>query len=305
MTSVNYLTISVNDDGQRLDNFLFKHLKGVPKSHVYRIIRGGEVRINKKRAKANTRIQEGDIIRIPPIRLSDKPVPQANSKLAAMLKASILFENDSLLVINKPSGIAVHGGSGVSLGVIEIIRSVRAENSYYELVHRLDRETSGCLLIAKKKSVLKELQQQLEQKTMQKHYWALLANRWSGPESREVEANLLKNSLKSGERMVVVNPQGKSAKTVFKLIKNFENSCLVEASPITGRTHQIRVHAASINHPIIGDSKYGSTRFNRKFKELGCNRLFLHAKRLQFCLNNRDYSFEAPLGDSLREFIQQ
>jgi 23S rRNA pseudouridine955/2504/2580 synthase len=302
---VSYLEVNGNDEGQRLDNYLFKSLKGVPKSHVYRIIRSGQVRVNKKRAKPSTRLAIGDCIRLPPLQRAPTKQVKYNDRIFNKIKQNIVYDDDDFLVLNKPSGIAVHGGSGIALGVIESIRQAFGDKHYYELAHRLDRETSGCLILAKKRSALRAIHRLMEQKQIDKTYLALLAKPWQGPKSLMVDKALRKNTLQSGERMVVIDNEGKPSTTQFKLIKNFKDSCLVEALAITGRTHQIRVHAASIGHPIIGDRKYGSTRFNTKYKEIGCDRLFLHAKSIRFCLNDKNYVFNAALSDGLDVLIRE
>lgn len=280
--SVQFVTIEAELAGQRLDNFLIAKLKGVPKTHVYRLIRKGEVRVNKGRIKPDYRLAEGDLVRIPPVRVSqvDRPV-QASSGLLKTLDSAILYEDDGIIAVNKPSGLAVHGGSGVSLGLIEAIRQLRPEAKQLELVHRLDRETSGCILIAKKRSTLKLLHEALRQGQMDKTYHALVVGQWPD-NKKEVNAPLLKNVLQSGERMVNVNPEGKQSKTLFKVLKRFSDVTLVEAKPVTGRTHQIRVHAKYAGHPIVGDEKYGYDDMNRKMKVLGVGRLFLHAASLTF-----------------------
>lgn len=302
---VKYVTVGESGDGQRLDNFLFKLLKGVPKSHVYRIIRSGEVRLDKKRAKVNARLVPGMQIRIPPVNTSAPKELTLTDRAKSSITNNILFEDSNLLVLNKPSGMAVHGGSGISLGVIESARLCFPDTNYIELVHRLDRDTSGCLLLAKKRSVLRQLHQQLIDKTMTKTYWALLQGRWKGPSFRKIEAPLLKNNLKSGERMVEVNELGKSAMTEFSLLENFTDSCLVAAKPITGRTHQIRVHAQSFQQAIIGDEKYGLKFINKRFKQCGVNRLFLHAKRIEFEIDEQRYEFDAPLDDKLQQVLAE
>lgn len=304
MNEVKYLQVGDEENGQRLDNFLIRILKGVPKSHIYRIIRSGEIRVNKKRAKASTRIVTGDAIRLPPIRhAADKEI-KVTASFEQRLRECVIYEDDSLLVINKPSGIAVHGGSGISLGVIEALRKTRVDLSYLELVHRLDRETSGCLLIAKKRSFLRAIQALFETRDVEKTYWAILARAWIGPKSQWIDAPLQKNSLKSGERVVTVNEQGKMAKTQFKLLENYEKACWVEVHPQTGRTHQIRVHSVCLGHPIIGDEKYGQkdellTEYTTKI------RLYLHARAIQFNLNGKQYCFQADLDDQFKQTLDK
>ncbi|MBA2651906.1 MAG: RluA family pseudouridine synthase [Tatlockia sp.] len=304
MSDVRYTEISAEEQGQRLDNYLMRILKGVPKSHIYRIIRAGEVRINKKRAQVSSRLVQGDSIRIPPVRVSQGKDIHVGEKLEKRLRESVIFEDNSLLVINKPAGIAVHGGSGLSLGVIEALRKTRDDLAYLELVHRLDKETSGCLLLAKKRSMLRAIQALLEAREVTKTYWALLANPWQGKKTVVVEVALEKNILKSGERIVVVNKDGKPSQTNFKLLENYQQACWVEASPKTGRTHQIRVHSAYIAHAIVGDEKYGKPMELDGLEAIK-SRLYLHARAIQFNLNGENYRFEANLDKSFAETLEK
>lgn len=304
MNNVQYRDITDEEEGQRLDNYLIRLLKGVPKSHIYRIIRGGEVRINKKRAQASSRLVRGDSIRIPPIRISQKKDIQVNAGLLQKLHNAIIFEDNNLLVINKPAGIAVHGGSGLSLGIIEALRKTRSDLSYIELVHRLDKETSGCLLLAKKRSTLRAIQALLEARKVTKIYWALLYRPWQEKKTTIVNAALEKNILKSGERLVVVNETGKPSQTHFKLLENYQQACWVEASPKTGRTHQIRVHCAHLGHPIVGDEKYAKPEPIDGLESVK-SRLYLHARAIQFNLNEKEYRFEANLDDLFSETLKK
>ncbi|WP_199741645.1 RluA family pseudouridine synthase [Legionella sp. km535] len=297
MSEVSYKEIGNEEEGQRLDNYLIRILKGVPKSHIYRIIRGGEVRINKKRSQASSRLHAGDIIRIPPIRTSDSKEVFVGDALAKRLNECIIFEDPCLLVLNKPAGIAVHGGSGLSLGVIEALRKTRPDLPYLELVHRLDKDTSGCLLLAKKRSTLRSIQALLEAREIQKTYWALLTHPWEGSKKITVNAALEKNTLKSGERMVLVKDDGKASETDFKLLENYKQACWVEASPKTGRTHQIRVHSAYLGHVIVGDEKYGSLAGEVEGIDNQHNRLYLHARSIQFNLNGTKQLFQANVDD--------
>ncbi|KGP63456.1 pseudouridine synthase [Legionella norrlandica] len=305
MGEVSYKEISSEENGQRLDNYLIRILKGVPKSHIYRIIRGGEVRINKKRAQVNSRLQIGDIIRIPPIRMADTKETFVSDGLAKRLKDSIIFEGSSLLVINKPAGIAVHGGSGLSLGVIEALRKMRHDLSYLELVHRLDRDTSGCLLLAKKRSALRAIQALLEAREVKKTYWALLTHCWEGKKKITITAPLEKNVLRSGERLVSVNKEGKASETEFKLLENYHQACWVEATPKTGRTHQIRVHSAYFGHVIVGDEKYGSRVGEVEDIDNHQNRLYLHARSIQFHLDGIKRVFQADVDDRFGNTLKQ
>jgi len=304
--SVQWIEVDEESAGQRIDNFLFTRLKGVPKSHVYRILRTGEVRRNGRRIQAQERLDAGDLIRIPPLRLTTRNlnrVPEAF--IRGRLEPRVLYEDDDLLVLNKPAGMAVHGGSGLSFGVIEGLREIRSEARFLELVHRLDRDTSGCLLIAKKRSALRALHEQFRNDGVKKVYLALLAGAWA--RTRWIaDAPLKKNVLQSGERMVKVAREGKPAVTEFRRKERYANSTLVEAHPITGRTHQIRVHAQSMGHPIIGDERYGDEKINREFRRLGLKRLFLHALEAAFLHPRTGKSIEvkAPLDQDLSEFLK-
>jgi 23S rRNA pseudouridine955/2504/2580 synthase len=297
MSDVSYKEITSEEEGQRLDNYLIRILKGVPKSHIYRIIRGGEVRVNKKRCQVSQRLHTGDSVRIPPIRLSENKEIFVGDALAKRLNDSIIFEDAGLLVINKPSGIAVHGGSGLSLGVIEALRKTRTDLAYLELVHRLDKDTSGCLLLAKKRSVLRSIQALLEAREVQKTYWALLTHPWQGKKTVTVNVALEKNILKSGERLVSVSEEGKASQTDFKLLENYQQACWVEASPKTGRTHQIRVHSAHLGHVIVGDEKYGALAGEIEGIDNRTQRLYLHARAIQFNLNGVKQVFQANLDE--------
>lgn len=303
---VSFVTISEENEAQRIDNFLITYLKGVPKSMIYRILRKGEVRVNKKRIKPEYKLAIGDQVRIPPIRVSEKTVPEISTKLnkVADLEKAIIYEDDVILAINKPSGIAVHGGSGLSFGVIEGLRALRPEAKFLELVHRIDRETSGILLIAKKRSALKSLHEQLRLKQMQKNYLALVKGNWPS-ECKVVQAPLLKNVLKSGERVVKVNAEGKPSETRFKVEERFGFATLVKASPVTGRTHQIRVHTQYANHPIAFDDRYGDSQFDALLADSKLNRLFLHAANVKFIHPKtlQEMQLNAPLDDVLQNCL--
>ncbi|TNG96196.1 23S rRNA pseudouridine(955/2504/2580) synthase RluC [Pasteurellaceae bacterium USgator11] len=282
--SVRFQTIDADQAGQRIDNYLLSQLKGVPKSMIYRIIRKGEVRVNRGRIKAEYKLQANDIVRIPPVKIAEKEQALISNKLhqVAQLEQQILFEDDVLLVLNKPSGMAVHGGSGLSFGVIEALRSLRPEARFLELVHRLDRDTSGILLVAKKRSALRHLHQQLRDKTIQKEYLALVRGQWQS-HCKVINAPLNKNELASGERIIRVSEQGKPSETRFSVEERYgEQATLIKAMPITGRTHQIRVHSQYAGHPIALDSKYGDQDFDQKMQALGLTRLFLHAYAIRF-----------------------
>ncbi|MBD7978822.1 MULTISPECIES: 23S rRNA pseudouridine(955/2504/2580) synthase RluC [Pseudomonas] len=296
-SGVQLLEVAPDLAGQRIDNFLRAQLKGVPKTLIYRILRKGEVRVNKGRIKPEYKLQAGDIVRVPPLRLAerDEPEPLAQG-LLERLEAAVVYEDKALIVLNKPAGIAVHGGSGLNYGVIEAFRQMRPDAKDIELVHRLDRDTSGLLMIAKKRSMLRHLHEALRGDGVDKRYMALVRGNWPAAKKR-VSAPLLKNTLRSGERMVEVNPEGKDALTEFKVLRRFgEFATLIEASPITGRTHQIRVHALHAGHAIAGDSKYGDEDFTREIRELGGKRLFLHAYALRITLpDGTALSLEAPV----------
>ena len=305
--AVQWLDISAEQAGQRIDNFLLRVLKGVPKSRVYRLLRKGEVRINKGRARPEYRLKTGDRVRIPPVRLPEK-TPQAapGSRALERLASAIIYEDERLLVLDKPSGMAVHGGSGLSYGVIEGLRALRPDAPYLELVHRLDRDTSGCLLIAKKRSELRTLHELMRSNSIHKRYLLLAQGDWStGP--WKVDVPLKKNLLQGGERVVRVDSDGKQALTRFRMLQGYTGSSMMEASLETGRTHQIRVHAAHAGHPLAGDSKYGDPEFNRDLAKLGLKRLFLHAHYIAFrdVERNREIEISAPLGKELRDVIQQ
>jgi 23S rRNA pseudouridine955/2504/2580 synthase len=294
---VSYIEAGPYHDGQRIDNFLHTYLKDVPKSHIYRILRTGEVRVNKARVKPTYRVQAGDVIRLPPLQVQARPqVPQPSAHISATLRAAILYEDNALLVLNKPAGIAVHGGSGIDLGVIESLRTLYDKNAFLELVHRLDRDTSGCLLIAKKPALLRELQALMRERAgMRKSYLALVQGRW--PQTlRKIDLPLRKNTLHSGERIVRVDVEGKAAQSLFKVREYFAAASLLEVELITGRTHQIRVHASHAGHPLAGDDKYGDAAFNASMRAYGLKRLFLHAARLEIRLPGATpLIFSAPL----------
>ncbi len=304
--AVQWVDIAAEQAGQRIDNFLLRTLKGVPKSRIYRLLRKGEVRVNKGRIRAEYRLRAGDRVRIPPVRVAEVAATVPGSRVLQRLADAIIYEDERLLVLDKPSGMAVHGGSGLNYGIIEGLRALRPQAPYLELVHRLDRETSGCLMIAKKRSELRTLHELLRSGGVQKRYLLLAAGDWSrGP--WQVDTALKKNQLSGGERIVRVDPDGKAALTRFRCLETYPGASLVEADLETGRTHQIRVHAAYAGHPLAGDEKYGDPAFNRRMGELGLKRLFLHAHYLAFrdVERDRNLEFSAPLGAELRAVIQQ
>jgi 23S rRNA pseudouridine955/2504/2580 synthase len=306
VNSVQFLKIHSEYAGQRLDNYLLARLKGVPKSHIYKILRKGEVRVNKKRAKPEYRLQANDEVRIPPVRVTETTKMTPSSQTFEWLKAHILYEDNNLLILNKPSGIPVHGGSEVPNGVIEVLRHYLPHSQHLELAHRLDRDTSGCLVMAKKRSILKEVHALLREGKVKKTYHALVLGKWNAQKS-EINAPLMKNQLASGERMVRVSPEGQESLTYFKPLTYYSAATLVEARPHTGRTHQIRVHAQFAGHPIAGDEKYGDKAFNRYVKELGLKRLFLHAAQIEFNLDNskQNIQVKAPLPLELQQILDK
>lgn len=299
-SQVEFVTVGPDQGGQRIDNFLMRHLKGVPKTLIYRILRKGEVRVNKGRIKPDYRVQSGDEIRIPPIRRSEQNKRAVSPRQVNALVDRVLYEDERIIVINKPSGMAVHGGSGVSHGVIEVMRQWRQDLHFLELAHRLDRETSGCLILAKKRSALRQLHELLREGDVEKRYYALVKGAWSLG-NRRVEISLRKNILRSGERMVNVSDDGKVAISHFHPIAVGKLASLMQIRIETGRTHQIRVHAAHLGHPIAGDTKYGDKEFNQVIRELGLTHLFLHAASLAFTMSepHKSIAVNAPLDTEL------
>jgi 23S rRNA pseudouridine955/2504/2580 synthase len=302
---VRQLEVGEQGDGQRLDNYLLRECSGVPKTRLYKAIRRGEVRVNKGRARPATRLSAGDTVRLPPFSVTERPRTVAPPGWQDRLVQAIVHEDDELLVVNKPSGLAVHGGSGLQFGLIETLRAMRPEARFLELVHRLDRETSGLLLIAKRASALRALHELLRRDGgIDKQYLALVHGRWPR-HLRSVEAPLLRSERASGERIVRVARDGKPSVTEFRVQRATREVSLVEAYPLTGRTHQIRVHARHVGHPILGDSKYGVEASAACAEALGLRRLFLHAAGLRFRLGDRDYRLEAPLDDELRAVLER
>ena len=305
--AVKWLVVDEESAGQRLDNFLMRHLKGVPKTHVYRIIRSGEVRINKGRCSADSRVEAGDEIRVPPVRISDKVLEKA-ARPAPAREFPPLLEDEHLLAIDKPAGVAVHGGSGVSFGVIEQLRQARPQAKLLELVHRLDRETSGILLVAKKRSALKHLQDQFRERETGKTYLALVQGDWPA-RLKVIDQPLHKYLLPDGERRVKVttvdDPDGMRSITLVKVAQRLQGCTLLEVTIKTGRTHQIRVHLASNGHPIAGDDKYGDFDWNKALQKQGLKRMFLHAWRLQFNhpASGERVALQAELPSELQQYV--
>ena len=313
--SVSLITVAEHEAGQRLDNYLIKILKGVPKSHIHRIIRAGEVRLNKKRCKPDSRIQTGDLLRIPPVRTAEKQRSSENRAQAVPAREfTIIYEDDALLVIDKPAGIAVHGGSGVSFGVIEQIRRARPEARYLELVHRLDKDTSGLLMIAKKRSALVKLHEAIRNDHPKKIYLALGVGKLPN-DSFHVKLPLFKYTGAQGEKMVRVSEDGQSAHTIFRVLNRFSDGLLhqvglshltlVQATLKTGRTHQIRVHLQSQQCPIVGDERYGDYQANKRLQKLGLKRMFLHAAELHLDhpLTGEPLHLKAELPQELAQFV--
>jgi len=304
--AVKMIEIMADQAGQRIDNFLLTKLKGAPKSLIYRIMRKGEVRVNKGRIKPTYRLQAGDIVRIPPVRLDESQPKKPGEQALQRVEQAIIYEDPRLLILNKPSGMAVHGGSGLSYGLIEALRALRPDAHYLELVHRLDRETSGCLIIAKKRSALRLLHELLRNNQIDKQYLTLVKGDWGGGD-RTIEAPLRKNTLRSGERMVIVSDDGKPARSLFRPLCNNDQASLMQVKLYTGRTHQIRVHAVHSGYPIAGDEKYGDAEFNTEMQKLGLKRLFLHAVRLTFTMpdDGQRVSVTAPLPSELTNVLNK
>jgi len=306
--AVNWLAVGEDGQGQRIDNYLVKILKGVPKSHIYRILRSGEVRVNRRKVGPETRLVVGDELRIPPIRATahgKKPGAEVMGRVAV---PPILFEDDALIVLDKPAGLAVHGGSGISFGVIERLRHARPEAAFLELVHRLDRDTSGALVIAKKRSALTGLHAQLRDGAIDKRYYVLVRGKWRDA-LRAVELSLTSYVTGDGERRVRVDSAGRLARTVFRRVKVWPQAdppvALLEAELETGRTHQIRVHLTHLGFPLAGDDKYGDFAWNKALARQGLKRMFLHAHRIRFAhpVDGREVVVEAPLAPDLAAFV--
>ena len=303
-TSVQFISLSEEESGQRLDNFLLRTLSGVPKTRIYKAIRKGEVRVNKGRAKPETKLASGDMIRIPPLDVAEVSEPAAiPDRRFKRIESSIVYDDKNLIVLNKPTGLAVHGGSGVTFGLIESLRQIFPNQRYLELVHRLDRDTSGLIMVAKRAATLRELHQLLRGDGVDKRYLALVHGKWPAHRVR-VEASLAKSGLSSGERVVRVSAEGRRSVTDFRVVERFSGATLIEAKPITGRTHQIRVHAQHAGHPIMGDPKYASEDQLLFARSTGLKRLFLHAHQLGFKLDGKRYTFEVPLDLELHKVCE-
>ena len=301
-TGVRKISISEDFAGQRIDNFLLRALPGVPKSRVYRLLRRGEVRVNGGRVRAEYKLQPGDEVRVPPARISAPGAAPPQAQAEDML-ARVIFEDKRLLVVDKPAGTAVHGGSGISHGVVELLRASRADLKDLSLVHRLDRETSGCLVLAKRRSALRDLHEKFRRRLVGKNYLALAAGDWQLGDYL-IDAPLLVQHRRKGERHVIVSDEGIRAKTRIKLSQTFGAFSLLQCQPLTGRTHQIRVHAQSVGHPLVIDERYGDVNANRQAGKLGLKRLFLHAQSISFPdKSGNELIFTAPLADDLDRFL--
>lgn len=303
-TGVRKVRIDEDAAGQRVDNFLHRELPGVPRGRVYRLLRRGEVRVNGGRVRAEYRLEAGDEVRIPPVRLREEGAAPPGERAAAMLE-NVLFEDKRLLVIDKPAGVAVHGGSGISHGVVELLRAARPDLKDLSLVHRLDRETSGCLVLAKRRSALRALHEKFRQGVVEKNYLALVAGDWQLGEQL-IDKPLLVTHRQSGERHVIVSHEGKPAQTRVRLSRGYRTFSLLQCSPLTGRTHQIRVHLQSVGFPIAGDDRYGDADVNSRARALGLSRLFLHAQSISFPdEHGNELHFAAPLPGDLDHVLSR
>ncbi len=303
-TKVRKVLIDAEQAGQRIDNFLRRELPGVPKNRIYRIVRRGEVRVNGGRVRVEYKLAEGDEVRVPPARIREEGGPPSDQQ-AASVAERILFEDKRVLVIDKPSGIAVHGGSGISHGVIEMLRHARPDLRDLSLAHRLDRETSGCLVLAKRRSALRELHERFREGRVEKNYLGLAVGDWQLGEQL-IDEPLLVQNRQGGERHVIVNREGKPAQTRVQLSRKHGNYSLLQCSPLTGRTHQIRVHLEHYDHPLLGDERYGDGEANRAAKKLGLKRLFLHAQSIAFPDNSgNELHVTSPLAEDLEQFLQR
>lgn len=309
---VRFVTISSDEAGQRIDNFLMRQFKGVPKSHIYRILRKGEVRVNKGRIKPTYKLAAGDEVRLPPMRMAERQRHRPPDAVIERLQSRIIYDDDRLLILNKPAGLAVHAGSGVEFGVIDALQHAKGETKELFLVHRLDRDTSGCLLIARDRQALRYLQQAMQNDEVKKFYSALVMGQWEQKDAR-VEMSLRRNKLQSGERLVQVDDSGKHSVSIFRTAREYSQrpagigASLMKIQLLTGRTHQIRVHSAENGHPIAGDSRYGDEHFNQLMKSFGLKRMFLHASALEFPHpdNNQPLHIEPPLDDDLQEVLER
>lgn len=304
--SVSQVTVDEASAGQRIDNFLCKHLKGVPKSHLYRILRDGQVRVNSKRVDATYRLQLEDVVRIPPVRVAAPQQQTQSAHVAIKLAGAVIYEDEAMLALNKPAGMAVHGGSGISRGVIEQLRLERPQARFLELAHRLDRETSGVLLVGKKRSALTRLHDMMRENQMRKRYLMLVQGCWKD-QKRRVVLSLVKHEMENGEKRVSVQPGGQHSETVFYLKENLGEFSLLEAELVTGRTHQLRVQLAHLGFPILGDDKYGDFSLNKRLQKSGLKRMFLHSAQtsLNHPLTQEPLTLIAPVPGDLQKFLDQ
>lgn len=303
--SVTFFTVDESCEGQRIDNFLARLLKGVPKSHLYRILRGGEVRVDKKRVDVTHRLQLGEIVRIPPVRVAAPEAKVGAAPVEIKLAGSVIYEDDAMLALNKPAGMAVHGGSGISRGVIEQLRMERPQAKFLELVHRLDRETSGVLLVGKKRSALTKLHDMMRENHMRKRYLMLVKGKWQD-QKRRVALSLVKTNLANGEKRVSVGEGGQHSETIFFLKQRLGDYTLLEAELVTGRTHQLRVQLAHLGYPILGDDKYGDFALNKQLQKQGLKRMFLHSAEttLRHPLTEEPLKLVAPLPRDLESYLE-
>jgi 23S rRNA pseudouridine955/2504/2580 synthase len=302
--SVSLVTVDEGGEGQRIDNFLARHLKGVPKSHIYRILRSGEVRVDSKRVEATYRLQIGEVVRIPPVRVAAPAEKVGIAPAVPRFTEAVVYEDDAIIALDKPAGMAVHGGSGVSRGVIEQLRWERPQAKFLELAHRLDRETSGILLIGKKRSALTKLHEMMRENHMRKRYLTLVKGHWTEPKKRVV-LSLKKYDLPNGEKRVAVEAGGQHSETIFRLKQQFGEFTLLEAELVTGRTHQLRVQLAHLGFPIVGDDKYGDFALNKRLQKRGLKRMFLHSAEtaLHHPLTGEPLKLIAPLPQELQHFL--
>lgn len=302
---VKYVKVSRDFADQRIDNFLLTKLKGLPRSLLYKLLRTGQVRVNKKRVKPEYRLEPGDEVRLPPVDIPEHREVRPSKSFMELMEQNILLDDDKMIIINKPSGIAVHGGSGITCGVIEAFKYMFPQFPALELAHRIDRDTSGCLVMAKKRSVLKQLHEAFREEKIKKMYLALTEGQWSKRDYM-IDAPLKRFQLKSGERMVSVDQrEGKASRTQFTTRERFTNAELVEARPKTGRTHQIRVHCQYAKHPIAGDAKYGNKVFDSQMRDAGLKRMFLHAAKIELNTPELSFKVQAPLSQELEQVLEK
>ena len=301
-TKVTKINITKDDDGQRIDNFILRKYKSLPRSKVYKILRRGEVRINSCRVAPSYKVKENDELRMPPVKISENTETPGHDQSKKVIDF-ILYEDKEILIIDKPTGMAVHGGSGIKYGVIELIRAARPDQNNLELIHRIDRETSGCLMLSKKRSILRFMHKQFRSGAVKKNYFAVVKGFWRFGENK-IDKPLMTHHRKNGERYVTCEASGKQALTKVKLINQYKDSALIQCQPVTGRTHQIRVHLSDSGYPILGDDRYGNQDINIKLKKKGMRRLFLHAQSIGFTdKNGADRLYTSPIPADFDNFI--